>query len=135
MSLCLVLERGVEPDPATGFLQATARNKGRFTWLSPPASLGFVTVKDVHRAASATEHERLVRDWPSPRGPPGLLVTKRFTLGWLPGSGVAGEARRARIPGRRKSCDYSDLWPSLAWPRVSGSRSLTSKLGKAIRPG
>jgi hypothetical protein len=63
MSLCLVLERRMEPGRATAFLQAAAEPKGRFVWLVPPASRGAVTVKDVHRAESATEHKRLVRAW------------------------------------------------------------------------
>jgi len=63
MSLCLVLERGVEPARATVFLQTAAKDKGRFVWLAPPVSLGPVTVKDVHGVESATEHKRLVRAW------------------------------------------------------------------------
>src|SRR3990172_11930020 len=40
MSLCLVLERGVEPARATAFLQVAARDKQRFVWLAPAGSLG-----------------------------------------------------------------------------------------------
>ena len=58
MSLCLVLERGVEPARATVFLQAAAEPKGRFDWLAPPASRGAVTVKDIHVAANASEHQK-----------------------------------------------------------------------------
>ncbi len=63
MSLCLVLERDIEPRRATEFLQTAAQHKGRFTWLTPPESLGSITVKDVHRAESAAEHVKLVRAW------------------------------------------------------------------------
>lgn len=63
ISLCLVLERGVEPARATAFLQAAAEPKGRFVWLAPPASRGAVTVKDVHAAVDAVEHRKLVRTW------------------------------------------------------------------------
>lgn len=63
MSLCLVLERGVEPGRATLFLQTAAREKGRFLWLASPESRGSITVKDVHRAESVAEHLKLVRAW------------------------------------------------------------------------
>jgi hypothetical protein len=63
MSLCLILEQGREPHRATAFLQRAANNKGRFTWLTPPGTLGSVTVKDVHGAGSAEEHLKLVRLW------------------------------------------------------------------------
>ena len=63
MSLCLVLERGVEPARTTAFLQTAAKPKGRFVWLVPPASQGAITVKDVHGAGNATEHKGLVRTW------------------------------------------------------------------------
>jgi len=36
MSLCLVLERGVEPARATAFLQAAAEPKGQFVWPGAP---------------------------------------------------------------------------------------------------
>jgi hypothetical protein len=63
MSLCLVLERGVEPARATAFLQAAAQEKGRLHWLAPPASRGAISIKDVHAAGNATDHERLVCAW------------------------------------------------------------------------
>ncbi len=63
MSLCLILERGVDPSRATAFFQEAAKDKGRYVWLPPPASRGSVTVKDVYAAASAEDHERLVRAW------------------------------------------------------------------------
>jgi hypothetical protein len=63
MSLCLVLERGLEPARATAFLQTAAEPKGRFGWLEPPASRGAVTAKNVHGAGDAAEHRKLVRAW------------------------------------------------------------------------
>jgi len=63
MSLCLVLERDVDPDYATRALQALARTRERFHRLAPPPSLGAVTVADVARSSSAPEHARMVRAW------------------------------------------------------------------------
>jgi len=63
MSLCLVLERGVEPARATEFLQIAAKPKGQFVWLAPPASRRAITVKDVHGAGNAFDHQKLVRAW------------------------------------------------------------------------
>jgi len=63
MSLCLVLEDRVEPARATKFLKDAAKHKRAFAWLAPPASVGSLTVKDVYRAESAMEHQRLVRAW------------------------------------------------------------------------
>jgi hypothetical protein len=63
MSLCLVLERGLDPNRTTAFLKAAAGDKESYVWLAPPLSLGAITVQDVHRAASASEHKRLVRAW------------------------------------------------------------------------
>jgi hypothetical protein len=63
MSLCLVLERGVEPARATRFLQTAAEPKGQFVWLAPPPFRGAITVHDVHGAGNAAEHRNLVRAW------------------------------------------------------------------------
>ncbi len=63
MRLSLVLERKVEPTRTAAFLQSAIRRKGSYPWLTPPASLGSITVKDVHQARSADEHSELVRAW------------------------------------------------------------------------
>jgi hypothetical protein len=63
MSLCAVLEQGATMHEATGVLQAAARDKERFVWLPPPASMGPMTVADVHKATDPQEHARLVRAW------------------------------------------------------------------------
>ncbi len=63
ISLCLVLERGVAPAYATRVLSAAARDKQRFVWLTPPESLGVVTVADVRAVSSARDHTQRVRDW------------------------------------------------------------------------
>ena len=63
ISLCLVLERGVEMTRATAAMQAAVEHKERYIWLTPPPSLGSMTVADVQRAKNAEEHEKLVRAW------------------------------------------------------------------------
>ena len=47
MSLCLVLERGGEAGYATRAIQEAVRREDRYVWLTPPPSLGSVTVADV----------------------------------------------------------------------------------------
>lgn len=63
ISLCLVLECGLDLQRATQAMQITAKDKGRFVWLSPPQSPGTVTVADVRAAASVQKHQDLVRAW------------------------------------------------------------------------
>jgi hypothetical protein len=62
ITLCLVIERGADPDDGPALHRRLAKGPG-FRWLEPPRPLGRVTVADVHRAASAAEHERRVRTW------------------------------------------------------------------------
>jgi hypothetical protein len=83
ISLCLVLEQGVELDRATAAIGAAVKRKGTYTWLAPPPSMGSMTVADVRHAEDAQEHERLVRAWAksawaawAPHHP--------IILGWLP---------------------------------------------------
>ena len=63
ISLCAILERGVELTEATKIIRQASRNTDRFIWLTPPTSRGALTVADVHRAAGAQEHARLVHEW------------------------------------------------------------------------
>lgn len=63
ISLCLVLEHGIEMARATSAIQAAVEHKERYIWLTPPPSLGSITVADIHRAQDAAEHEKLVRAW------------------------------------------------------------------------
>jgi hypothetical protein len=58
-----VLERGLAPTYATRVMGEASRTKGRFFWLTPPASLGAVTVTDVAGAAAPHEHEERARAW------------------------------------------------------------------------
>lgn len=61
MSLCLVVERRVEPAYATRVMGSAVRVKGRFVWLTPPHTRGRVTVLDVANTSGA--HEDAVRAW------------------------------------------------------------------------
>lgn len=63
LSLCLVLERGADPDYTTRAMQAMVRQKDRFVWLTPPDSLGQITVADIAGASTAAEHGQRVRAW------------------------------------------------------------------------
>jgi hypothetical protein len=61
--LCATLERELPPDAAPNLLQRLANERRPLRWLEPPASLGPVTVADVHEAASAEEHRDRVMEW------------------------------------------------------------------------
>src|SRR5439155_5676888 len=63
ISLCLVLEGGYPMNLATAAMQASAKNKRRFVWLSPPESRGAITVADVLATTTALEHKSTVRRW------------------------------------------------------------------------
>lgn len=63
ISLCLVLERGVDVQRATQAIQAAIKDKSRFTWLTPPASLGATTVANVRAATGLEEHRKQVQAW------------------------------------------------------------------------
>ena len=63
ISLCLVLERGLAVAYATRVMGAATRTKERFFWLTPPTSLGEVTVADVGEVATSLQHEEKVRAW------------------------------------------------------------------------
>jgi len=63
VSLCLRLEYGYADDAAIRTLQRLASEHGTWGWLEPPASLGAVTVVDVHEAATPAEHVAAVRRW------------------------------------------------------------------------
>lgn len=63
ISLCLVLEYGVDPRPATRMLRSIVDGSGEFVWLDPPSFEGAPTVLDVARADGADDHERAVYRW------------------------------------------------------------------------
>jgi len=63
ISLCLVVERALEPAYATRVMGTLIRPKGRFTWLTPPPTFGDITVVDVAAVSTAAAHVKGVRDW------------------------------------------------------------------------
>lgn len=63
ISLCAIFERSVGLSEATQVIRQAATQKERFEWLQPPASMGALTIADVHRAEDAVEHARLARQW------------------------------------------------------------------------
>jgi hypothetical protein len=65
ISLCLILEQGLDFSDATDVIRQAADSKGRFTWLEPPPLRGSVTVADVLGAPTGDEHVRRVRAWAS----------------------------------------------------------------------
>ena len=63
MSLFLILERDAPFSYADRALELALRETGRFRWLTPPSSLGEITIVDVRDAASPEEHDQNVRAW------------------------------------------------------------------------
>jgi len=63
MSLCLLVEQGADPTYATRVMGRAVHPKGRFAWLSPPRSLGEITVVDVAAASTPLAHGTAVRAW------------------------------------------------------------------------
>jgi len=63
VSLCAILERDIELRQASKIIKKLTRFKDRFRWLTPPSSMGTMTVKDVHQAGNAEEHIALVKKW------------------------------------------------------------------------
>jgi Family of unknown function (DUF5946) len=61
--LCLFLKHGLNDSRANAAILAATRTKSKFVWLTPPANRGEITVADVHGAATAENHARLVRAW------------------------------------------------------------------------
>jgi hypothetical protein len=65
ISLCLLFEHGATPQEATAAIGAGTKTKSRYVWLSPPASLGTLTVAYVQPATEAQAHAESVRRWAS----------------------------------------------------------------------
>lgn len=61
MSLCLMLERGVPPEHATGSLKHFAHRD--YPWLEPPSFKGTITVLDVLSPDDLTIYRRMVEKW------------------------------------------------------------------------
>jgi Family of unknown function (DUF5946) len=63
--LCLLLDKGVDLQRANDVIKAAAESGQNYVWLTPPASLGEITVADVYQAQDPDEHEQRVRRWAS----------------------------------------------------------------------
>jgi Family of unknown function (DUF5946) len=63
VSLCLRLEHGLADDITIRLIKRLASEKREYPWLQPPASLGAVTIVDVHGASTEEEHVAAVRCW------------------------------------------------------------------------
>ncbi|MBO6576782.1 MAG: hypothetical protein JJ896_14230 [Rhodothermales bacterium] len=61
--LCAILERDLALRDANEVMKQKAAVRSEFTWLTPPDSLGAITVLDVVKAANADEHSALVWSW------------------------------------------------------------------------
>lgn len=63
VGLCLTLERGRGPLELPRLRQRLAAPDRVFPWLTPPASVGEVTVLDVHAASTPEAHRAMVDRW------------------------------------------------------------------------
>ena len=61
--LCLLLERSLPMERANAAMLKASEQEKRFVWLTPPASLGAVTVADVWQAQALEAHMAAVRRW------------------------------------------------------------------------
>jgi hypothetical protein len=61
--LCLFLEHQLTPENANAAMTEAAKRKSMYTWLTPPPSLGPLTVADVDAASGVAEHQAVVKRW------------------------------------------------------------------------
>jgi len=61
--LCLLLERSLPMERANDAMLKASEQEKKFVWLTPPASLGAVTVADVRDAQDVEAHMTAVRRW------------------------------------------------------------------------
>ncbi len=63
ISLCLILEYGVDMHRATEAIGTAIQAKGKYRWLPPPVGTYARTVADVQKARTVQEHHDLVHAW------------------------------------------------------------------------
>ena len=63
ISLCFYFEFKMTLVQSDAAFRKLAKYKDQFTWLTPPKSVGEITVADVIKAKSAEEHLDLVEKW------------------------------------------------------------------------
>ena len=61
--LHLLLECGVEMQHANDAMLVINQKKEHFVWLTPPSTLGLITVANVQTATTVEQHTHLVREW------------------------------------------------------------------------
>jgi len=61
--LCLLLERDLSMERANAAMLKASEQEAKFVWLTPPASLGAVTVAEVWKTEALEAHMATVRRW------------------------------------------------------------------------
>jgi len=61
--ICLLLEHGLDAENANEAMLEAGKNKASFTFLTPPADLGAITVENFSAAKTTEQHITLVREW------------------------------------------------------------------------
>lgn len=59
----LILEQGISPEQTQQAMVKISATKDKYYWLTPPASLGAISVKDVYETKTVAEHKAMVRRW------------------------------------------------------------------------
>lgn len=65
ISLCTLVERGFESTAAIRAIRSALKFRDSFEWLTPPESLGDVTILYVRDATTPQTHTSRVREWAS----------------------------------------------------------------------
>jgi hypothetical protein len=63
MRLCLLLEQGLDMRFAKDAIKSLAKDKRSFYWLTPPSSLGAITVVELWKTRSTEEHRKIADAW------------------------------------------------------------------------
>ena len=63
VGLHLVFDLGLKPEYVRRMLSVLAKRKGALQWLTPPETLGEITVADVAKAENPQQHAEIVDAW------------------------------------------------------------------------
>lgn len=64
LGIFLAIEKKIESQQITKIIgDVIVKNKNTFTWFEPPENLGSITITDVWKAKTLSEHEIVVNDW------------------------------------------------------------------------
>ncbi len=61
--LCLLVEKDLKMEKANAAMLQITKEKEKFFWLTPPSSLGKITVKNVLAAVNVEEYKKVVWAW------------------------------------------------------------------------